>query len=247
MARPRLSIVFLLAILLASCGDATRRSLRRQASQGTAAAEAARQDLLQLNRQTVYQRWQQTTSAHFRLLTPPGSPLAGLEQDFLHGREAAYERITGALDVRPELPITIYAYDSSRQGEKLLGRPLAFALPAASEIHLRWDQQPGHELAHVLAWSWNRSGSGEPFLEEGLAVALSSHPGSPQAAAGELLARGVLPELADLIPRFHQHRNGYVAAGSFVELLLERDGVALVKALYTGGPDELGGGRGWRR
>ncbi len=71
-------------------------------------------------------------------------------------------------------------------------------------------------------------------------MALSSHPGSPQAAAGELLARGVLPELADLIPRFHQHRNGYVAAGSFVELLLERDGVALVKALYTGGPDELG-------
>jgi hypothetical protein len=89
----------------------------------------------------------------------------------------------------------------------------------------------------VIAWAWNGRGSGVAFLEEGLAVAMSSHPGSPQAAAAEILARDVLPAWPDLVARFSSYRNGYVLAGSFVEMLLERFGVATVRHLYTGGPE----------
>lgn len=216
-----------------------RRDLRRQAAAPSPQGDAARRQLLEMNRSTVYPRWLRMESRHFILFTPSDSPVAKRMQDFLDGRESAYRRIATILQVEVDERIKIYAYSSSRSGEKLLGRPLAFTLPAEQEIHMRWDQEPGHELTHVLAWSMNRSGSGQPFLEEGLAVALSSHPGSPQAAAGELLARGVLPDLADLIPRFHQHRNGYVAAGSFIALLLEEGGADLVRSLYTEASDDL--------
>jgi hypothetical protein len=167
--------------------------------------------------------------------------VAGDLRGFLEKREAVYQNILQRLEVPPLGLMTIYAYNSSRQGQKMLGRPLSFALPARREIHIRWDQEPGHEEAHLVAWSWNERGSGQPFLEEGLAVALSSHPGSPRATASDLLARGVLPDLADLIRRFDHYRNGYVLAGSFVGLLLEDGGAAMVQRLYTGGPDNLAG------
>ncbi len=222
------------------CGAQARRDLRHQAAAETAAGRTARHQLLEENRALVYPGWVRAESPHFILLTPADSPVAADPDTFLARREAAYQRIVTALQVEPDGPIRIYAYRSGRQGEKLLGRPLAFALPAENEIHVRWDQEPGHEEAHVVAWNWNRSGSGEPFLEEGLAVALSSHPGSPQASAADLLAQGVLPELGDLMANFPRYRNGYVLAGSFVALLMERNNPALLRRLYTGGPRDLG-------
>ncbi|MCZ6650288.1 MAG: hypothetical protein O7D35_06420 [Acidobacteria bacterium] len=222
-----------------ACSSPARRQLRHQAAPETAAGLMARRQLLEENRARVYPGWARAESLHFILLTPPDSPIAADPDTFLARREAAYQRIVEALKVEPDGPIRIYAYRSSRQGEKLLGRPLAFALPAEKEIHVRWDQEPGHEEAHVVAWYWNLSGSGEPFLEEGLAVALSSHPGSPQASAADLLARGVLPDLGDLIAHFSRYRNGYVLAGSFVALLLERHDEDLLRQLYTGGPEDL--------
>jgi hypothetical protein len=238
--KPLLGSLTLCAVL-ATCGCSAqaRGQLRRQAASETAAGLMARRQLLEENRARVYPGWVRAESLHFILLTPPGSPVAADPETFLDRRETAYQRIVAALKVEPDGPIRIYAYRSGRQGEKLLGRPLAFALPAENEIHVRWDQEPGHEEAHIVAWHWNRSGSGEPFLEEGLAVALSSHPGSPQATAADLLALGVLPDLGDLMTHFSRHRNGYVLAGSFVALLLERNEEDLLRRLYTGGPQAL--------
>jgi len=240
-AKPFLAILTLCAVLTATggCGARDRRRLRHQAATHTPAAAQARRQLLEENRAGIYPGWVHAESPHFVLLTPADSPVAVDPESFLARREAAYRRTVATLGVEPDGPIRVYAYSSSRQGEKLLGRPLAFALPAEKEIHVRWDQEPGHEETHVVAWYWNRAGSGEPFLEEGLAVALSSHPGSPQATAADLLARGVLPDLEDLITGFFRYRNGYVLAGSFVSLLLEQNDVALVRDLYIGGPGHL--------
>jgi hypothetical protein len=201
----------------------------------------ARQDLLELNRTTVYPNWLYTESEHFILFTPHEGPLADDPEIFLRHREKAYARIVETLEVEPAGPIIVFAYASSRQGERLLGRPLAFADPARREIHVRFDQEPGHEEAHVIAWAWNSRGSGVPFLEEGLAVAMSSHPGSPQAAAAEILARDALPAWPDLVDRFSSYRHAYVLAGSFVDMLIERFGIATVRGLYTGGPEDFAG------
>ena len=240
-AKPILPALTLCAVLLpaGACSTPAHRQLRHEAAADTVAGRQARRQLLEENRAKIYPGWARTESAHFILLTPPDSPVAMDADSFLARREAAYQHIVATLQVEPDEPIRVYAYSSSRQGEKLLGRPLAFALPADNEIHVRWDQEPGHEEAHVVAWHWNRAGSGDPFLEEGLAVALSSHPGSPQATAADLLAQGVLPDLRDLIADFGRYRNGYVLAGSFVALLLAHDDEALVRDLYTGGPGRL--------
>jgi len=232
-----LTVCIILAIW--GCSPQAHRQLRRHAATDTAAGRMARRQLLEENRARADSSWTRTESHHFILLTPPDSPVAADLDAFLARREAAYERIVAALKVAPDGPIRIYAYNSGRQGGTLLGQPLGFALPAENEIHVRWDQEPGHEEAHVVAWNWDQSGSGEPFLEEGLAVALSSHPGSPQAAATDLLAQGVLPDLGDLMENFSRYRNGYVLAGSFVALLLERDDPDLLRRLYTGGPPGL--------
>jgi len=232
----------LLAAHLPACASSSRRSdLLQAAGPGRHDGTGARQDLLELNRTTVYPHWLYVESEHFILFTPHDGPVADDPEAFLQRREEAYARIVETLEIEPAGPIVVFAYASSEQGERLLGRPLAFADPARREIHVRHDQEPGHEEAHVIAWAWNSRGSGVPFLEEGLAVAMSSHPGDPQAAAREILARDALPSWPDLVDRFSSYRNAYALAGSFVEMLLERFGVATVRDLYTGGPEEFTG------
>jgi outer membrane murein-binding lipoprotein Lpp len=234
------SLVLLAAVVLPAalggCVNHARQDLLLQAAQPSVAGLAALEEVLEENRERIYPTWQRAESDNFILFAPADGPMSGDLQGFLARREKAYQGILDHLASPPIGVMTIYAYNSSRQGQKLLGRPLSFALPARREIHIRWDQEPGHEEAHLVAWSWNQRGCGEPFLEEGLAVALSSHPGSPQATASELLARGVLPDLGDLIRRFQHHRNGYALAGSFIALLLENSGSTTVRDLYIGGP-----------
>ena len=228
-----------LTVTVGGCMSPTRQDLLLQAAQPSVAGLAALDEVLAENRERIYPTWQRAESTNFILHAPANSPLSTDLQGFLARREKAYLEILERLDTPPIGTMTIYAYSSSRQGQKLLGRPLSFALPASREIHIRWDQEPGHEEAHLVAWSWNRRGCGEPFLEEGLAVALSSHPGSPQATAADLLARGVLPDLDDLIGRFDHYRNGYALAGAFVDLLLENSGSAAIHDLYIDGPGNL--------
>ena len=244
MSRMRCLLLLALAVVIAAasgCVSPARQDLLLQAAEPSTAGLAALEEVLEENRSAIYPSWLREESPNFVLFTPADSPVAGDLQGFLEKREVVYRRILERLEAPPLGLMTIYAYNSSRQGQKLLGRPLSFALPARREIHIRWDQEPGHEEAHLVAWSWNQRGSGQPFLEEGLAVALSSHPGSPRATASDLLARGVLPDLSDLISRFDHYRNGYVLAGSFVDLLLADGGSAMVRRLYTGGPDNLAG------
>jgi hypothetical protein len=227
---------------LPSCAESARRDeLLEAAGSGRHDGTNARQDLLELNRAEVYPFWLYVESEHFILFTPPDGPVAGDPEAFLQRREEAHARIVETLEVEPAGPIIVFAYASSRQGERLLGRPLAFADPARREIHVRHDQEPGHEEAHVIAWAWNSRGSGVPFLEEGLAVAMSAHPGNPQVAAGEILARDALPAWPDLVERFSSYRNAYALAGSFVEMLMERFGVSTVRELYIGGPENFTG------
>jgi hypothetical protein len=190
--------------------------------------------LLDMNRAHVYPAWKNVRRGELILVASPGSPAARQPDAFLEARQRVIEAIARRLGVVIGEPITFYVYASSREGEQLLGRPLAFAVPERSEVHIRHDQEPGHEEAHLIAWLWNRKGSGVPFLEEGLAVALSTHPGSPHAAAAEDLARGALPALADLVERFRQFDNGYPLAGSFVADLMERSGVEVIRRLYAG-------------
>ena len=227
---------------LPACAESLKRAeLLQAAGSGWHDGTDARQDLLELNRSTVYPLWLHVESEHFILFTPRDGPVADDPEAFLQRREEAYARIVETLEVEPAGPIIVFAYASSRQGERLLGRPLGFADPARREIHVRHDQEPGHEEAHVIAWAWNSRGSGVPFLEEGLAVAMSAHPGDPQVAAGDILARDALPSWPDLVDRFSSYRNAYALAGSFVDMLMERFGVPTVRDLYTGGPEDFTG------
>ncbi|MFQ5767854.1 MAG: tetratricopeptide repeat protein, partial [Acidobacteriota bacterium] len=195
--------------------------------------------LLNQLHQEAARHWFRAHSEHFILLAPPHAPVARHAEDFLRRREASLRTLVERLGQTPDGPITIYVYNSSRQAWKLLGRPIGFADPARREIHVRADQEPGHEETHIIAWTWNHRGCGVPFLEEGLAVSLSTHPGSPGAGAAAVLARGVMPDLADLVTRFHDFRYGYVLAGSFVSNLLEHNGMEAVRKLYSGRPDEF--------
>ncbi|MFQ5719934.1 MAG: hypothetical protein ACE5IK_10345 [Acidobacteriota bacterium] len=216
---------------------ARARWLRALAT-GDDIARQARARLRTLTDQHEYPHWRHAQSQHFRLVAARRSPPGRDPVPFLSRREEVYRDITRTLGTEPSGPITVFVYVSNRQARRLIGRDLGFADPARREIHIRYDQEPGHEEAHVIAWTWNRSGSNVPFVEEGLAVSLSSHPGSPHASAADALAQGRLPSLPDLITRFRSYRDGYILAGSFVRDLIDRHGIEVVRRLYSGGDVE---------
>ena len=214
-----------------------RKQWLKALAAGAEVARAAQERLRALSDAREFPRWRRAESEHFVLYAPRHTPPGRAPGRFLARREIVYRQIVDQLGIETGGPITIYAYHSDHQARRLIGRTLGFAEPARREIHIRHDQEAGHEEAHVIAWSWNGAGSGVPFLEEGLAVAMSSHPGSPHASAAETLAQDRLPSLADLIARFRVYRNGYVLAGSFVSDILERHGIDVIRELYLGGEE----------
>ena len=214
-----------------------RRQWHKALEAGGEIAIEARNRLRSMSDAHEFTRWRRATSPHFVLHAPRRSVPGQAPEAFLAERERVYRQIVDTLGTEPDGPIAIYVYRSDRQALRLLGRSLGFADPARREIHIRQDQAPGHEETHVIAWCWNHRGSGVDFLEEGLAVSMSAHPGSPHATAAEALARSQLPSLHDLVTRFRAYRSGYALAGSFVTELLERHGVEMIHQMYVGGDD----------
>ena len=155
---------------------------------------------------------------------------------------------------KPTIP-TVLLFSDAAQKQRLIGAGRTqVAKPWRSEVYITNEAFPhsilGHELAHALSGS---IGQGplkvaghlgglipDPGRIEGLAVA-SSPPydavGTTSDWAAELLARKKLPPISDLFQLGFftlSPRSSYVAAGSFVNYIVESYGSQALRQWYGG-------------
>ncbi len=178
--------------------------------------------------------------------------------------EFRYAQVTRTLGVGLTGRITSYYFRDAEQKQRWMGAGGTYiAKPWRREIYLQHDDFPHgslrHEIAHVVAGAFGDSIFGVSLsvigwpplqvnagLIEGIAVAADWPPArgrlSPHESARAMLDLGRLPPLARLLSTgFYgfSAAQSYAAAGSFVRFLLERDGPAKLRALFTsGGRDE---------
>ncbi|HEU4338972.1 MAG TPA: hypothetical protein VFS19_02800 [Planctomycetota bacterium] len=187
---------------------------------------------------------------HFTIRYRPGSRAAAAVDRIAAMAERDFERITKALDVKPEGGLELHLYDdiveiAAVTGVKGTG---GFSVGNTSHIPYDNDQTRFHEMVHIIAVRLPRSGteSRNLFFAEGLANALLEfvHGVHVHAVAAFELKRKSLPALADMIgaPDFYAWLakrpglNAYDIAGSWMRWLLDTHGVEKVKKYYTGAP-----------
>lgn len=136
-----------------------------------------------------------------------------------------------ALDVEFPETITVFLYADNAQGRLLTGADLDFADPEHRRVHQGWDSFIGHEMVHVIAHNTLQYGK-TGILGEGIAVWLNGQMKNHHTVARELLAKGELPSVADLVSKFREVKNSYPASGSFCGFLIETYGLEVFKQLY---------------
>jgi len=119
----------------------------------------------------------------------------------------------------------------------------AYAEPALSTIHTMWPVD-NHEVVHVCAGQW---GSPVALFLEGLAVAHQTNPPANDFvvkwnkvpihdSARQFRRQGTLIPIAQIAetPAFRARDDHitYPESGSFVRFLIDRDGIAKMRALY---------------
>jgi hypothetical protein len=149
-------------------------------------------------------------------LSPAKAPAAQL---FFVGSRDEIQRLTGrplAGFVQPDEPTGVFTYLAGYRHESLLR----------------------HELTHLMTFqNWGQTRQG-PWLIEGLAVwaAGGCQGHSSDALAAGVLARGGLVPLTRLASSFRELPEDVAMsqAGSLVGFLIERDGIARLKARWQG-------------
>jgi hypothetical protein len=136
-----------------------------------------------------------------------------------------------ALEVEFPGMITVFLYKDLEEGKRLTGGDLDFADPQGRKVHQQWDSFIGHEMVHVIAHNTLQYGQ-TGILGEGVAVWLNGAFKNRHTAARELLEKGELPSVKDLVERFREAKNSYPASGSFCGFLIETYGLELFKQLY---------------
>lgn len=136
-----------------------------------------------------------------------------------------------ALEVEFPETITVFLYTDNAEGKQLTGADLDFADPEHRRVHQGWDSYIGHEMVHVIAHNALQYGK-TGILGEGIAVWLNGQMKNHHTAARELLEKGELPSVSDLVVRFREAKNSYPAAGSFTGFLIESYGLEVFKQIY---------------
>jgi 3-keto-disaccharide hydrolase len=148
-----------------------------------------------------------------------------------------------ALAMEGPRPVHLFLYADAARMRAITGAAGAAAAFSTGDrsIHMPFDYDDGHELVHLFALRFPTDAESVPpegFLVEGLATAFQREdqgiPITSWAAVGDRLGR--IPSLVALRREWPKGAPGmhpYHVAGSFMEFLAGRFGIAKVKAYYT--------------
>ena len=175
---------------------------------------------------STYAGWSRTESVHFRLLTPPDTPIRD-PQAFLREKEAAYARLQEFFSARVPKKIDIILWSSREQAARAGFRQLGFERPEFTLLHMRPDQSPAHELVHVLAYyAVPAPRVRTRLINEGVAVNFDLNRRDRLAAARAATRAAGPLRLADLWEKADTVPENilYPIAAAWVERLIERGG-----------------------
>ena len=193
-------------------------------------------DDLELHRQEggtpPYGDWGTIEGTEIVLRYSPAHPEASGMQGYFRRLEQARAEICRRLDVEFDEPITVFIYRDNDEGRLLTGADLDFADPEKRRVHQRTNSFIAHEMVHVIAHN-RLEYSGTDILGEGIAVWLNGQSeDAHHRRAMELLSKGELPSVDDLLHRFRELDAGYPAAGSFCGYLIRTHGLEVFKEIY---------------
>jgi hypothetical protein len=176
--------------------------------------------------------------------------------------EFRYAQVVAETGVAPAGKLTSWYFANGDQKARWMGaRDVEMAKPWRHEIYVDHRGFPHgslrHEIAHAIASSFGDPLFGvaakrvagvpllvNPGLIEGLAVALDWPGGydrlTPHQAVRAMQVLGLEPQLDELLSlQFFSvsSARGYTTAGSFLRFLLDRYGIAKLRALYGNGGD----------
>lgn len=110
--------------------------------------------------------WRLVETGHLRVRAPGSVDLDAYARQEEEAVRALLDFFGGPLSGK----IEVYAWTDEAEALRVLGQPLAFAVPSALTVHTSPTHTPGHELTHIVLGDrfpgrWNR------FVGEGSAVA----------------------------------------------------------------------------
>lgn len=177
--------------------------------------------------------WIERKGRHVIVRHPPEHPRRREIEAYVKRLDAAYETVRKRLGVRFDDVVTVFLHVDKVEGERLTGRPLAFASPYERAVHQTMENTISHELTHVIALGIGQAHA--PLLGEGIAVWLDGEPeGSHHERAAALAREGKLPTLDVLLTRFREDESlTYPAAGSFVGFVIETRGIERFRRIYV--------------
>ena len=189
-------------------------------------------------------------SARLEVRYRPGSRSGAYAERVAAAAERDLDRIAVALDTKPKGPFVLYLYDDLDDLVASTGVTGMGGFSAGNASHLPYDndQTRLHEMVHIVAYEWPKSGD-EPrnlFFAEGLANAVLEyvHGVHVHAVAAWYARRDRLPALSEMCAcpdfyawqREHPAFNAYDVAASWMRFLIDKQGIAKVKRYYTGTP-----------
>lgn len=177
--------------------------------------------------------WNEYADGIFRVYYPNGSVIQDDPAKWLATRKDAFTKITNFLNVKWSYgPIKYYVFNDKKQGEQM-GLTLGFANPYASAVYTTFDQTPGHELTHLIAYRINnglRIWSG--VANEGLSTLLDQSGRNYHLLAKYMIENQIgFPKL--LGDNFRQNKYGYWLGASFVKYLIDTYGIDTYKKFFA--------------
>jgi hypothetical protein len=166
--------------------------------------------------------WRVLETAHLRVHAP--AALAGLAA-YAAQEETAVVALLDFFGGPLSGKVDLYAWADESEAARVLGKPLAFAVPSSLTIHTSPRHTPGHELTHIVVGDrfpgrWNR------FIGEGTAVLFDQTRRDRLAMARDVVkAGGVTGTVRDAwSTSAGEEAWFYPIAGAFAERLLARGG-----------------------
>lgn len=169
--------------------------------------------------------WTIYPTDHLRVHFPPDTWVAS-PGDHARRLERAYRELSEFFGDLPG-PADVYVWNVGPEAEAMLYRPLAFARPELLLVHMRPDQSPGHEMAHLFSFHAGRTARRSRFIDEGTSVAFNL---TDVNLLREARAAARLSALPVSVAAFWDDEAPvpelllYPIAGAFVERLIDRGG-----------------------
>lgn len=169
--------------------------------------------------------WTIYPTEHLRVHFPPDTRV---ESPGEHSRrlERAYRELRAFFGDLPG-PADVFVWNSNLDASAVMYRQLAFARPELLLVHMRPDQSPGHEMAHLFSFHGGRTARRTRFIDEGTSVAFNL---TDVNLMREARAAARISAVPVYVVGFWDDRAQvpelllYPIAGAFVKRLIERGG-----------------------